>query len=74
MIQAQTAANATKAASQTQNNQNGLGNNGAAGALNESGVDEVDSDLIFREIAKSFEYILKYYDIHKSQLEAYKLK
>jgi len=48
-------------------------NKASLNALNESGSDEVNSDLIFREIAKSFEYILKYYDIHKSQIEAYKL-
>ena len=27
------------------------------------------SDLIFREISKAFEYILKYYDQHKRKID-----
>ena len=37
-----------------------------------SGINQTDvgvSDLIFREISKAFEYILKYYDQHKRLMD-----
>ena len=36
----------------------------------ESAHDDRDiNDAIYREISKAFEYILKYYDLHKRQIE-----
>lgn len=31
--------------------------------------DQEMNDAIYREISKAFEYILKYYDLHKRQIE-----
>lgn len=32
-------------------------------------LDQQINDAIYREISKAFEYILKYYDLHKRQIE-----